>query len=200
MPRAFSPEESARIRERLLHACADSFATRGFRGTTVQSLAWAAGISKGAFYSFFDSKESAFVALIEQYEVRTQAVVESAVRQDPAHGIDVLIGATLRAADEHPFLAVAMSDQGLAVLRRMSVEEQEKFMRRDERLVARLIAVLSEAGVRLVVPEAVLLGLLRSLFFVGWHRGEVGAALADEVAGWLIPTLRAALVGPEPAP
>lgn len=200
MPRAFSVEESALIRERLLQACADSFATRGLRGTTVQSLARAAGISKGAFYSFFDSKESAFLALIEQYELRTQRVVESAVRQDPAHGIEVLIGAMLRAAEEHPFLEVAMSDEGLAVLRRMSVEEQEELMRRDERMVATVLAALSEGGVRLVVPEAVFLGLLRSLFFVGWHRREVGAALADEVAGWLAPTLRAALVGPEPAP
>lgn len=198
MPRAFTPDEVVQIRERIVRAAADSFALRGLRGTTVESLARAAGISKGGFYGFFDSKEAVFLALLEQYELRTHAAVEAAVRSEPARGLEVLLNATLRAADDYPFLAVAMSDEGLAVLRGLSPEQQDEMLRRDERMVARACAALEQAGLRPAVSEAVLVGLLRSLFFVGWHRRDVGVELADQVADWLTPVLRAALVGPGP--
>ncbi|HEY3438275.1 MAG TPA: TetR/AcrR family transcriptional regulator [Actinotalea sp.] len=196
MPRAFTADEVTRIRERILVAAADSFASRGLRGTTVESLARAAGISKGGFYAFFESKETVFLALLEQYELRTHAAVEAAVRSDPARGLDVLLTATLRAAEDYPFLAVVMSDEALAVMRGLSPEQQDELLRRDERMVARVFAAMDEAGLRPAVSEAVLLGLLRSLFFVGWHRRDVGTELADEVTAWLAPVLRSALVGP----
>ncbi len=133
----------------------------------MESLARAAGISKGGFYAFFDSKEAAFLALVEQYEERTHAAVEAAVGRDPTRGLDVLLTATLRAADEYPFLAVLMSEEALSVLRRLSPRQQDELLRRDERMVARVFAALDGAGVRPAVTQTVLLGLLRSLFFVG---------------------------------
>lgn len=165
----------------------------------MESLARAAGISKGGFYAFFDSKEAAFLALVEQYEERTHAAVEAAVGRDPTRGLDVLLTATLRAADEYPFLAVLMSEEALSVLRRLSPRQQDELLRRDERMVARVFAALDGAGVRPAVTQTVLLGLLRSLFFVGWHRRDVGAELADEVTGWLTPVLRTALVAAGPS-
>jgi len=199
MARAFTPDEVAHIRERILLAAADSFAVRGLRGTTVESLARAAGISKGGFYAFFGSKEAVFLALVEQYELRTHAAVEAAVRSEPRRGLEVLLTAALRAADQYPFLAVLMSDEGLTVLRGLSPQQQDEMLHRDERMVARTFAALGEAGLRPSVPQTVLLGLLRTLFFVGWHRRDVGAELADEVAGWLTPVLRTALVGTVPS-
>ena len=199
MSRAFTPDEVAQIRDRILLAAADSFAIRGLRGTTVEWLARAAGISKGGFYAFFASKEAVFLALVEQYELRTHAAVEAAVRRDPRRGLEVLLTATLRAADEYPFLAVLMSDEGLAVLRGLSPQQQDEMLHRDERMVARAFAALDEAGLRPSASQAVLLGLLRTLFFVGWHRRDIGTDLADEVETWLTPVLRTALVGPEPS-
>ncbi len=194
MPRAFTPTETDTIRERLLTTAADSFVRRGLRGTTVEALADEVGISKGAFYAFYPSKEALFRAVVERHEARSHAEIEAAVRRDPAHGVDTLLGTALGAARTSPLVEVAMSAEGRRLLRAMTPPEQEAFLRRDEVLVRRVLDVLAAAGVELQVSPTLLLGLLRSLVFLGWHRDDVGPDLADEVAGWLRPLLRDALL------
>ncbi len=194
MPRSFTESESAAIRGSLLAAGAESFARRGLRATTVESLARSAGISKGAFYRFFDSKEGLFLDLLTSYEQTRHSQIEAAVRADPARGVEVLIDSAIHAARDSPLVGVAMSEEGLALLRSMSIPEREALLSRDERLVDRVLTVLAEAGVELDVSRSLLVGLLRSLVFLGWHRAEIGDDLTDEVATWLAPTLRGALL------
>ncbi len=194
MPRAFTTQETAAIRARLMETGAGRFARQGVRRTTVDDLARAAGISKGAFYGFFDSKEALFVALVEEYEVRRHAEVEAAVRADPRRGVDLLIEMALHATEDNPLLPVAMSDEGLRLLRGMTQRQQEEFLHRDVRLVDRVVGALRDAGVELGVSSTVLLALLRSLVFLGWHRDDIGAELTGELTAWLAPTLRAALL------
>ena len=122
------------------------------------------------------------------------AQIEAAVRADPARGVEVLIDSAIHAANGKPLVGVAMSEEGLALLRSMSIPEREALLRRDERLVDRVLTVLAEAGVELDVSRSLLVGLLRSLVFLGWHRAEIGDDLTDEVAAWLAPTLRGALL------
>src|SRR5919108_6433943 len=68
MPRAFSDADRERIRKRLRQAGRDSFATLGLRRTAVDDLVRAAGISKGAFYLFYESKEELLQEILEQVE------------------------------------------------------------------------------------------------------------------------------------
>lgn len=194
MPRAFTADEAAAIRAKLLAAGTESFARRGIRRTTVEELAQAAGISKGAFYNFFDTKESLFLTLVEDYEIRAHAEVEAAVRTDPHHGLDTLIDTALHATERNPLLPVAMSEEGLGLLRAMTPAQREAFLQRDVRLVDRVLELLQQAGVQIAVSSPVLVALLRSLVFVGWHRREIGEDLTDELAAWLTPILRAALL------
>jgi AcrR family transcriptional regulator len=194
MPRAFTADEATAIRAKLMAAGAESFARMGIRRTTVDELTRAAGISKGAFYSFFDTKESLFLALLEEHEIRAHAEVEAAVRADPQRGLDTLIDTAMRATRRNPLLPVAMSQEGLGLLRTMSEAQREAFLRRDVHLVGRVLELLQQAGVQIGVSSTVLVALLRSLVFVGWHRGEIGEELTEELAAWLTPTLRAALL------
>lgn len=178
----------------MLEVGRESFARRGLRATTVESLARAAGISKGAFYGFFTSKEQLFLALVDEHEQRMHAEVVAAVQADPRRGVEVLIAMALGATRDDPLMTVVMSDEGGAVLRAMDPAQREALLRRDEVLVDTVVAVLGDAGVQLSVAPGLLVGLLRSLVFVGWHREDIGGDLADEVVGWLTPTLRAALM------
>ncbi len=47
---------------RLLQAARDAFARHGYDGVSVGEICDAAGIAKGSFYRYFDSKEAVFVA------------------------------------------------------------------------------------------------------------------------------------------
>lgn len=67
MAASFSKEEKKRIQlalKREAKICASSV---GVRKTTVDHLAQAAGISKGAFYKFYESKELLFLEVLEDW-------------------------------------------------------------------------------------------------------------------------------------
>ena len=54
-------------REDILRAAAGVFVRKGYRPTSIEDLVEAAGISKGLFYVYFDSKQQAFIELVESY-------------------------------------------------------------------------------------------------------------------------------------
>jgi TetR/AcrR family transcriptional repressor of nem operon len=61
----YPPDHKARAREALLEAGARSLKTTGFNGIGVDGLAAAAGVTSGAFYSNFSSKEAMLEAVID---------------------------------------------------------------------------------------------------------------------------------------
>ena len=58
-------EKKEETRRRMLLAAGRSFRARGFAGTGVDGIAEAAGVTSGAFYAHFGSKDGAFVAALE---------------------------------------------------------------------------------------------------------------------------------------
>src|SRR5881227_1073193 len=64
MPKGFSEREQEIIREKLLARGKEYFGTHGVKKTNVEDLARAAGISKGAFYAFYDSKEELYFDIL----------------------------------------------------------------------------------------------------------------------------------------
>jgi AcrR family transcriptional regulator len=59
-------EARGTARERLLDAAVHVFTERGYRAASVEDVAAAAGVTKGAVYWNFDSKEDLFFALIDE--------------------------------------------------------------------------------------------------------------------------------------
>lgn len=72
MPKWFSDGEKENIHKLLLEQGEKQFSRYGFKKTNVEEIALAAGISKGAFYHFFASKELLFMAVIEEVEIRSR--------------------------------------------------------------------------------------------------------------------------------
>jgi AcrR family transcriptional regulator len=67
------------VREDLLAAAARVFAHRGFHGASVEAISEDAGLSTGAIYSNFASKEELFLALYEERIERRRQELRSAV-------------------------------------------------------------------------------------------------------------------------
>lgn len=72
MPTAFTREQQESIREQLFQAGIQLSKSIGVQRMTVSKLAAAAGIAKGSFYSFFESKEAFILALCEYAGGKTQ--------------------------------------------------------------------------------------------------------------------------------
>jgi AcrR family transcriptional regulator len=69
----------ATSREQLLDAAASVFAERGFRGASVETIAAAAGVTKGALYWNFESKADLFFSLLEErIDARVRLLVDAA--------------------------------------------------------------------------------------------------------------------------
>ena len=67
-------------RRRLLGAALETFAERGFYGSTVEDICERAGFTRGAFYSNFGSKEELFFALYAERTSRLIETIEAAIR------------------------------------------------------------------------------------------------------------------------
>ncbi|WP_077098164.1 TetR/AcrR family transcriptional regulator [Mycobacterium terramassiliense] len=63
MPRPPNPE----VRRRLLEAGLELVHARGFTASGVKDITDAAGVPKGSFYAYFDSKEAFAAAILEHY-------------------------------------------------------------------------------------------------------------------------------------
>lgn len=70
-------QRSEETRANILDAAAKLFSTRGFAAASVDDICAEAGISKGAFYHHFESKQALFHALLDSWLQAIDTAIES---------------------------------------------------------------------------------------------------------------------------
>ncbi|MEX1254487.1 MAG: TetR family transcriptional regulator [Dehalococcoidia bacterium] len=84
-----------RTRHRLIEAARGVFAVLGYQGATVDDIAQAAEVSKGAFYFHFESKEEALLLLIDGWgRARTQRLADASRRSSGLGGAVEALGSS----------------------------------------------------------------------------------------------------------
>jgi AcrR family transcriptional regulator len=203
MPRAFSEREREAIREALLERGRGLFAAQGLRKTSVEELAAAAGISKGAFYLFFGSKEELFFTLLEQYEARYQAtLLEQIARPElpPRARMAALLERALAMWRAEALFTRFSRDEYEQLLRRLPPERVAAHLAADEAFAATFAVAWAAQGAPLAAPPRLVAGLIRALFFVSMHADDFGADAYPEVIADLVATLAARLIDGLPPP
>ncbi len=76
-------ERGRRTLRRLLEAAAQEFGERGFHEAAITGITGRAGVALGTFYTYFQSKEEMFRALVRDMSQATRAHVAEAVRGAP---------------------------------------------------------------------------------------------------------------------
>lgn len=96
----------------LRRAARSQFGQRGFDQTSIDDIATAAGVTRGALYHYFDSKEQLFEAVFEEIEVELvdQVVAATAVMADPAEALRVGCDAFLDATADPALSRIALID------------------------------------------------------------------------------------------
>lgn len=82
MARSFSDQERDEIRRRLLDVCQRCWTQMGYKKTSVDEICRQVGISKGAFYLFFESKESLFCAVLCTVQKEICKMASAAMEKD----------------------------------------------------------------------------------------------------------------------
>lgn len=207
MPKAFSEDERAIIVRRLEVAAETIMNSGSIRKASVGEIAAGAGISKGAFYLFFPSKEHLFFSVIlkkhEAIESSITARFKALRDPDKADVTEILLD-FFRATYES-FLPRLMSGGELEILMRRLPPETVAAHRIDDagfvKVIAGAVPALSElsgsrsssgSGASSVLGSgsqiesgSELAGFcssaLRAVFLLGLHRAEIGEDQFDRV-------------------
>ena len=86
------PATTTTTRQKLLDAALALIRSRGYAATTVDDLCAAAGVTKGAFFHHFDSKEALAVAAAEYWSETTAALFAAAPYHRPADPLQRVLG------------------------------------------------------------------------------------------------------------
>jgi AcrR family transcriptional regulator len=82
-------EQGQATRAALIDVATELFATNGYEGTAIPAVLDAAGVSRGALYHHFESKEALFEAVLQSVEAEVTLKVTRAARgaADPLDGL-----------------------------------------------------------------------------------------------------------------
>ena len=197
MPKAFTEREKAIIRAKLRTKGKELFSAYGVKKTNVEDLTEAVGISKGAFYLFYESKEVLFFELVRQFEAEyREQILRDLVRADLAprqRFKEMLRGALLRWR-ENPLFAHFSNDEYEYIARKLPEEQIQAHLQSDVEFSAQFIEVCRRAGLVIEADPKLVTGLMRAVVFLNLHEDDIGSDVHADVVAILIDQISRYLV------
>jgi len=165
---------SEATRAALLDEGTTMFAARGYAGTSLEDVASASQVTRGAVYHHFASKQALFEAVLEAQEERVMAVVAAAAEggRDPWEAAMLALDAYLAECCDEAYGRLAWQEGPAALGWHRWRECEEKYA---FGLVERFVHTLIEAG---YLEDRAVDSLVRFSF---WMLGGAGLALAEAV-------------------
>lgn len=177
MPRGFTDREKENIRELLEQKGKELFTAYGIRKTNVEDLTRAAGISKGAFYIFYSSKEDLFFNIMEKYEKQFREMLMDEldnISDSPRETLKTLLNIGFSSWRSNPVMARFSQDDYAYLLRKLPEEKVKAHLNSDDDFVYRLIELLNAKGIKMRGDPSIISGLMKALFYVSLHEEEIG--------------------------
>ena len=177
MPKGFTEHEKDLIGRRLLEQGYKLFSAYGLRKTNIEEIAQAAGISKGAFYNFYESKEALFMDVIEEAEIRVRQEI-LAVIDLPGPSPRARLSAVLKKAfaifETMPILRFVTSSDYDLLFRKFPADKLQEHLASDRAFIEELIARCQEASIPIRAQPEQVVGLLYPLVLTILHKDDWG--------------------------
>jgi AcrR family transcriptional regulator len=197
MPKAFSESEKQIICAQMREKGKTLFEKQGLKKTSVDEITEAVGVSKGAFYLFYGSKEELFMEILEEMETdfRSRIFDFSMSPNENAHELLAkLLKKTLLTWEQYPLVKNFSTSDYEYLARKLPPERLQTHVRQDNEFVNDFIKRIKREGIAVKASPRVVSNLMKSLFFVGLHRNDLGGSayvetmevLADLVAGYIV--------------
>jgi Transcriptional regulator len=172
MRKALSEREQNAIKEKLIESCRVCWERYGYKKTGVAELAAMAGISTGAFYSFFPSKEMLFIEtantfMKKLYAMMTMCKPENPTRNDFANGFK-------KCADEmfENKWVFSLREDAETFMRKLPEDFLEQDFRQD---LIDITAVVNLYGLRTKVPMEEIVAVFHTLLMSIYLTEIIGA-------------------------
>ena len=127
MARSFTEREKENIKRSLQEACKQSWTQYGYKKTSVDDLCKQVGISKGAFYLFFESKEALFCEVLCSVQEQICNVASEVInKHKDKYGVAEALKLIYREYDKNNFLYDSDSTDFTILMNKLSEEQAEK--------------------------------------------------------------------------
>lgn len=178
-PKAFTEQEKEIIQGKLMDAAEQFLSTTGVRKTTVEDLAKAAGISKGAFYSFYESKEVLFWEALMRVHMRLHEIINLYIKEHQAsrESFIEMIDSMYRGFTEKPWILNLIEGDYEVLMRRIP---QEMIVRNAEIDNTTMKEFENFIADKTEIDPELISAVMRMLFLSVLHRKEIGREWADE--------------------
>ena len=134
MARSFTEREKENIKRSLQEACKQSWTQYGYKKTSVDELCRQVGISKGAFYLFFESKEALFCeVLCSVQEQICNAALEIIEKHKGKYGVAEALKLIYREYDKNNFLYNSNNTDFTILMNKLSEEQFKKIEESNNR-------------------------------------------------------------------
>ncbi len=194
----FTERERTGIVEALRQAAIRCAILKGMKKTTVDELAAEAGISKGAFYKFYPSKECLFLDMLEQWHSAIEQQVLQVIRENPGIAprdcAALILKTVWRGMRDKPLTGFYRDDLP-EMLRKLPEALWREHYQSNEDFIRGLMA---RARLQLIVPENVAYAAIRVLIFSLLHAPQIGPGYEQAIDS-LIDGACAAMIGSETA-
>ena len=179
----------------ILAAARESFAHKGFAGTTIRAVAASAGVDAALVHHYFGSKDDLFIAALE-IKVDPRAVVPAVFERGLDGAAERLLRLFLSVWDD-PVARLPL----IALVRSSFTEEAPETLLQQgilrmvlQPLRAALPAAEADRRVQLVASQLIGLAMARYLLALE----PLASMPSDDVVAWVAPTLQRYLDGPLP--
>ena len=174
MAAPFTEKEKESVKKALKQAASDCISTVGMRGATVDRLAKSAGISKGAFYEFYDTKELLFFEVLEDWHgALYRAAMDVLTNRTDLGAPERAAAAIMRVCDilqKHSLMTFVENDLPL-LLRKIPTEVLDQHYHSDD---VHIGDIIRKSGLRLKQPPEVASAAVRAIFLSLQNRSQIG--------------------------
>jgi len=192
MARGFSEREREYIRQRLLEKGREHFERLGVKRTNIADLAREAGIAKGSFYLFFQSKEDLFMSINEEYDRQLQQEVARTleISQHPKETLRQTLLTILDMFNTDPMLRLAANKEEFESLsRKIPADQFRHHQESTTESLARLVEIWQAQGILRTYDPRIVVGVVKSLYYVVLHREFIGEDIFPQVVDLIINSL-----------
>ena len=177
MPKRFSEREKELIKKELQEKGAEQFAKYGLKKTTIDEIVKEVGISKGAFYKFYKTKEELFIDVTRKIEREYRATLDEEISRmsPPELSLEYILNRSIEIIENNPLiLRLVRPDEFNYVYRKMPEEAFNENMEIDYNYTDSLIKRLEEKGIKLNCNNGQLMSLSLSVLALLIYKDLIG--------------------------
>jgi AcrR family transcriptional regulator len=183
---AFTDKQATKIREKLKENAKRCLIRYGIKKTTVDQLAREAGISKGAFYRFYDSKELLFFEIVEDIHAElyggASEILKSRTDLPDVQRMELALLLCLQRLDALSVTSFWGTEMEF-LLSKIPEDVLEKHYHSDD---AHIRELLWESGIEIPYPAEYVSAMVRALLLMLSHKKQIGESCYENVMKLMI--------------